>query len=407
MRPSCLPPREARLVRLVVLSLLSLTPVGVASIVSNARALGQSSSSQKAAAPPPGTDVIVFTNGDRLTGTLENGVGDSITFKSDMTGEITVPLAKIQELRTSGKFALLRKDTKTPTTNVQIGTVGYADEKVAVTTKTGTETVAPANVGYLIDEVTYRKQVTSSAGLFKGLSQGWSGGITGGATLVRSTQNGSTYTAAVDLTRAIPTVPYLPPKYRTLLGLTETYGKLTQPVIPPTIPPTPATEVMTNILHAGLEEDRYFTPRVYGLGSMTFDHNYAQGLNLQQVYGGGVGWTAVKDEQQELDVKGQIQYERQSFQTASDNQNLVGATVGEAYTRKLPQKIVFTEMANILPAFNNANAYSANASAGITVPGWKQFDLSFTTTDSFLNNPATGYKKNSFQFVLGVTYTLP
>ena len=49
--------------------------------------------------------------------------------------------------------------------------------------------------------------------------------------------------------------------------------------------------MMTNIFHAGLEQDRYITPRVYVLGSMAFDHNYAQGLNLQQVYGGGIGWT--------------------------------------------------------------------------------------------------------------------
>ena len=114
----------------------------------------------------------------------------------------------------------------------------------------------------------------------------------------------STYTAAVALTRAIPTVSWLPPKDRTLLGLTETYGKLTQPAIPQTSPPTLASTTMTNIFHAGLEQDRYLTPRLYVLGSMTFDHNYSQGLDLQQVYGGGVGWTAIKNAVQELDVKG-------------------------------------------------------------------------------------------------------
>ena len=52
----------------------------------------------------PGTDVLVFTNGDQLTGTLEKGEGECITFQSDMTGEITIPLAKIKELRTGGEL---------------------------------------------------------------------------------------------------------------------------------------------------------------------------------------------------------------------------------------------------------------------------------------------------------------
>ncbi len=41
-----------------------------------------------AAKPPP--DVIVFTNGDQLTGTLERATGDSFVFKSDVVGEVTV-----------------------------------------------------------------------------------------------------------------------------------------------------------------------------------------------------------------------------------------------------------------------------------------------------------------------------
>src|SRR2546425_996414 len=54
-------------------------------------------------------DILIFTNGDQLTGTLVRGVGDSIVFKSEMAGEITVPLAKVKELRSDSKFAVLRK----------------------------------------------------------------------------------------------------------------------------------------------------------------------------------------------------------------------------------------------------------------------------------------------------------
>ncbi len=60
--------------------------------------------------PGKATDVLVFTNGDQLTGTLVGTVGDRVTFKSEMAGEINVPLAKIKELRSGSQFAVLRKD---------------------------------------------------------------------------------------------------------------------------------------------------------------------------------------------------------------------------------------------------------------------------------------------------------
>jgi len=40
------------------------------------------------------------------------------------------------------------------------------------------------------------------------------------------------------------------------------------------------------------------------------------------------------------------------------------------------------------------------------MPLFKRLSMQFTTTDNFLNDPAPGFKKNSFQFVTGVTYNL-
>jgi hypothetical protein len=40
----------------------------------------------------------------------------------------------------------------------------------------------------------------------------------------------------------------------------------------------------------------------------------------------------------------------------------------------------------------------------LAIPVFKRLSASVTTTDNFLNDPAVGYKKNSYQFVTGVTY---
>src|ERR1700730_4216894 len=55
-------------------------------------------------------DVLIFTNGEKLIGHLKRSNGASVTFKSDMAGEVKVEWSKIKELHSSQRFAVIRKD---------------------------------------------------------------------------------------------------------------------------------------------------------------------------------------------------------------------------------------------------------------------------------------------------------
>lgn len=360
---------------------------------------------QTAAAPAPTSapDVIVFANGDQLTGALVRGVGDTVVFKSDMAGEITVPLAKVRELRSSGSFAVLKKNARVSRGELHPGTVTVVNGNVVVANALGAPEEMPVNqVAYILDQATFDKEVERKAGPL----YGWNGAVTAGASFVQSTQHGGTFNAGLSLARVVPTVTFLRSRNRTLLNVNETFGKLTTPVIPQTDPPTPDSVVKTSIFHADLERDQYFTQRFYALAQTAFDHNYSQGLQLQSVYGGGIGWTPITNPKQQLDVKADIHYESQGFQTPASNLDLVGSTFTETYRRNLPRKLLLTEAASVLPAWNNLNAYSANASVTLALPLFKRLAVSLNSSDSFLNNPSVGYKKNSFQFVTGITYSL-
>jgi hypothetical protein len=363
----------------------------------------------KPAAPKPPSDVVIFTNGDQLTGTVEHGGGNSIVFKSDMAGEITIPLDKVKELHTHGSFAVLRKDhpikSIAAARAITSGQISYGDGKLTVERPSAEPEVVPeAQIANIIDQATYAKE-TSGKSSFR---DGWNGSLNGGATIVRATDYGETYTAGIALVRAMPTVSFLPPSNRTTFDLQETYGKLTAPVIPQTTPPTPPAVTVTSIFHADAERDEYFLPQFFALAQTAFDHNYSQGLNLQQVFGAGIGWAAIKSDKQELDLKGTVQYEEQNYLASSGtpSQNLIGSTISEAYRRNLPRKLVFTESLNAVPAWNKTQDYSANGSVSLAMPVFKRLSLTITTSDSFLNDPAFGYQKNSYQFVTAASYTL-
>jgi hypothetical protein len=355
----------------------------------------------------PEPDMIVFKNGDQLTGTLISGAGNNVVFKSDMAGQITVSLDKIKELHSNGSFAVLKTNIPLKTKAVEQamipGKVSFDDSTLKVSDPAGTSSSIPEKeVGLIIDRPTFDKSLQHQS-----LLKGWKGAATAGATDVQATNYGTTFTVGLNLQRTAPLVSYLPPHDRQTFNLAETYGKLTQPVVPQTNPPTPDSIAKTSIFHSDFEYDRYFSPRLYALGDTSFDHSFAQGLNLQQVYGGGFGWTPVQSAKQQLDLKFDVHYEMQQFlpNSGSVSQNLIGSTFAENYRRTLPKKLLLTETGSVLPAWNNSNAYSANGAINLALPAFHRLTVNVGLSDSFINDPPTGYNKNSFQFVTGIGYT--
>jgi hypothetical protein len=393
---------------------LEPTPIGrlgkwngllVFSLVSGVLSQQTVTAGAQSAAAKPAPDVIVFTNGDQLTGTLERATGDAFVFKSDVVGEVTVSADKIKELHASGKFVALKKNEKITRTSKHPGTITYGDNAISVadTPSSAPEVIPVKDLADLIDDATFAAEVTSNPGIW----YGWQGSVSGGISLVESTQTGQTYNAAVNLVRLVPSVAFLPPRTRSTINALETYGKITQPVIPQTTPPTPDTVAKTSIFHADAEHDRYFdATKLYGLVGVSFDHNFAQGLNLQQIYGIGLGLTLIKTPVQKFDVKADVHYERQNFQPPTPSKNLIGSSFTELYSRNLPAKIIFTESGTFIPAWNDFNAYSAIFQAGLQLPTYKRLSLNVNLLDNYLNNPPVGFKNNSLQFVTGVLYTL-
>jgi Protein of unknown function, DUF481 len=145
------------------------------------------------------------------------------------------------------------------------------------------------------------------------------------------------------------------------------------------------------------------------LGLVAFDHNFSQNLDLQQIYGGGLGWTALKTENQTLDLKGTIQYARQSFIAGLPSyRNLVGSTFAAAYVLKT-KIATYTQDVAYIPAYNNTSAYSVSETNTFGFTAYKNFGFTVGTIDTYLNSPAISLpptKRNSFQFTMGLTYTL-
>jgi hypothetical protein len=377
----------------------------------------------KPPAPDPEPDVLVLSNGDTLHGKFVGETAGKVTFHSDPLGDVSLSWDKIKEMHVNEKFGVLSSSVhlKRGKNAVEIpnGTIDVANAAVTVH-RANAPDVAPIPVKdaqFIMDSAELDKQINHEPGFFAG----WNGVATGGATIVSATDNQYTFTGAIALVRAVPTVSWLDAREKTLIGFTESYGKITQPAY--SYAPTPGAPLLiqvpsevtkSSITHFGAERDQYFSSRVYALGEAAFDHNFAQDLQLQQIYGGGFGWTMIKSPKQEFDLKGTVQYEKQQFTPGSGNanQDLIGSTFAASYLLHL-KLLTYTQELSFIPAYNNFKAYSATETDTVAFPAYKNFSFTVGTIDTYLNdapfigtasNPPT--KPNSFQFTMGVTYNI-
>jgi Protein of unknown function, DUF481 len=346
----------------------------------------------------PGPDVLLFNDGERLTGHFVKSTGSNVTFKSDALGDITVDWKKVKELESSTRVAVIPKNVKlhkhvNPSTIPQ-GTLTVQDQQVHLApAPAGAPAAIPlSDTVVIIDQTGFEKALTHQPGFFAG----WKGTVTVGGAVVSATQNSESFTGAVSLVRAIPTEEWLEPRDRTILNLSESYGEVMQPSTP---------TIRTSIFHGDLERDEFFSPRLFVFGQAAFDHNYSQGLDLEQTYSGGIGYTVLQRANQTLDVKGSVSYGRQEFQ--DKDLNLIGSIFAEDYNRKFKRGLILDQHLTYTPAWNNTDAYAAAFNALLTMPLYKRVNASAGFIDSYLNNPPPAFKKNSVQITFGLTYALP
>jgi Protein of unknown function, DUF481 len=359
-------------------------------------------------------DTVIFLNGDQLTGKLISVVAGTVSFHSDILGDVTVPVAKVKSLHAARRFAIIEKNQhitrKTAGERVPIGSIDLEHDTIHLQSPQANEKSFPlSQISSLVDADLYHRELHNEVDPF----YGWTGSITLGATLVTATNSAQTYTGAVALLRSIPTTAWLPPKSKTTLNLSATYGLAKDSEIVSGGNEFQAASVSkTDIKHGDAEYDRYFSQDIFGLINASADHNFGNGLQLQQSYGAGLGWSLLRAPKNSLDVKASLLYEQQQFYNGltsglgTPNVNLVGVALSENWAHTFAHGVKINQYVTLTPTFNVVKAYSGVANANFVFPVYKKLNFTLSSTDNYLGDPPQGFKRNSFQFTAGITYSL-
>jgi hypothetical protein len=232
----------------------------------------------------PEPDVLILIDDERLVGHFVGSSGKSLSFKSDLLGDLTADWSRVKELHVRGQYAVIGKDVilrpHADTSKIPQGVLEVTGQTIVVSPAGGgaTQTLVVGDAAQVLDRDTFQKEVEPP---HTRPFQAWTGTTTLGGSLVQATQQSRSVTAALNLLRAIPVESYLPARNRTLFNFTISDGRVLQPNTP---------TIKTEIVHADAERDEYLDQsQLFGFAQLAFDHNFSQGLTLQQNYGGGLG----------------------------------------------------------------------------------------------------------------------
>jgi putative salt-induced outer membrane protein YdiY len=332
-------------------------------------------------------DQVVMKNGDRLTGKIAKSDDKSLVIKTEFAGEVTVDWSAIQDVKTEQPLHVGLKDGKTV-----VGPVSTVDGKIEVSTKNAGNVEAPKES--IVVMRSEPEQLAWEKRQHPGLLQGWEGGVNIGFGLTAGNSETTNLALAFNGVRT-----GLHDKLTLYAGSVYSKNDLAPA----------ATQVTANTNRGGARYDRDVNRRLFGFGNADFATDALQDLNLRQVYGGGLGFHAIKNDNTTLDLLGGIAYTRENYTQLAPAPRLihsfVAAQIGDEFMHKLAKSTVITQRAYFFPDLQNSGEYRATFDFGTVTKINKWMGWQNTFGDVYVTNPPTGKKKNDVVFTTGLNVT--
>jgi len=324
-------------------------------------------------------DQVVLKNGDRLTGQVIKFDGKNLTIKSEFAGEVNIPWSAVQEI-TSDKPLQVQSSTG----QTAVGPVTTRDGNVEVITKTsGTVAMPKEGIALIRNEA---EQSAYEKSLNPGFRENWDGGATVGFALTRGNSQTKNLALAFDANR------------KTLhdkLSLYTNWVYATNDA-PGAVPSTSA-----NAQQGGIRYNHDITPRLFGFVGADFQADSLQTLDLRSVFGGGLGFHAIKRDSTTLDLLGGVNYTREKY--TAFTRNFAAATLGDEFMHKLYGSTVLTQSFYFYPDFNNTGEYRTTFNFGTVTKISKWLGWQNAFGDIYVSDPPLGKKKNDIIFTTGVS----
>jgi len=339
-------------------------------------------------------DIVVFVNGDVLTGSISGTTAQVVLFSNDSVGSLSLKWSDLQTVT-------FRHAIKVATSKSQAGqefdggivSVVHSGDKLDLKVKANPE----ANPTDLEDVQSINGANRCASGIVQACP-GWqlsSAKIS--VALLEATQTDQTYGGSITSVRNWNPDEQGWPHQRTLLELQANYDDKRKNSKPGSANVTREYDGLLQHLMF-IDSDTFFASTVADLY-----HNNSLGLYLEQSYGAGLGrlWLGT-----EFDAD--LRFIGEHFYGANPSRSLVGSQLSEKHTFVLDfikSGAKLTETAKYTPVFNASSAWQLSGIFDLTIPITKKLQFSSSVSDYYVENASSSYRKNYLKTTIGLEYT--
>jgi putative salt-induced outer membrane protein YdiY len=340
-------------------------------------------------------DQVVLKNGDKLTGTIVDSDGKTLTLKSEsvgqvqdskFVGEVKIQWDAIQSITSSQPLYVTSKEgkvltgnvtTKDSTFDVQTASAGEVEVAKDVVTAVRSKDQQAA-----YEEETYRKEHPR-------LRDFWGGAINTGLAIARGNTETLTYNLSAKAVRDAP---------KDKLSL---YGLVLYSNVDCSAPSSNCTSInpknptitTANLIGGGGRMDFNLgaSGKWFVFGQLDLLHNPFQELRLRVAPAGGLGLHAIKSDNTTLDLSIGGGLDQEYF-INTPNQSSGELLLGEVLTHSFSKAVTFNESMQFFPNLTDTGQYRYNFTLGLNTKLTKVLSWQLTFANIYLSNPPPGTK---------------
>jgi putative salt-induced outer membrane protein YdiY len=340
-------------------------------------------------------DVVTLKNGDRVTGTFVTVKDGKLELKSDILGDLQIPVDKIASFSAEKPAAVVMKGQEPVEGTLALAPNG--DWQVTAAGKAET-TIAAANVTLIMPAETYDALENHTAKPW----QDWKGNLSLGYAVQNGNQNTSSFSTNITAFRERPAAPIFKSHFRTDFTLTTLLSYAAQTTTN-TEGGTTTTTVDAHTLSSTLRESYLFSPSnsVFVIGQL--DHISPESLYLRQTAGGGYSRILINNARWNFSVQGGITYIHEKFFTGAFDES-AAALAGETLAVQFTKRVKMTHNFTFFPSFSSTAGYRFNTATNLAAAIGKGFSLNTGFTDFYLSNPPPAGLHNNPAFITGLGY---
>ena len=327
-------------------------------------------------------DQLTLKNGDKVSGTVIKADGKNLVLKSDLMGELTIPLENISTINSEKPLYVTLGDGRTVH-----GVVSTSGESASIKTTSGDIAVNRSAIQIIRSEAEQRVYEST---LKPGLLEQWTGGADFGVALTKGNSDTTNLALGLALTR------------ETLNDETNVYAAS----IYNRDNTNGVSRTIANTIRLGVRYDRNFNKRWFGYGFTDLERNGLQDLNLRWVLGGGVGYHAIRNERTRLDFLGGLAMNREYFEGFDNDRTSLEAQIGQTLSHQISSRMSIKEQLFFFPNLSDTGEYRVNFDTSLVTDVTKRIAWQLTLSDRYLSNPPPGLKQNDLLLTTGIRLKL-